>query len=145
MDQLEYVDKALENKQWRAEDLIWVTYIRTKKIYRNKHSALCHRVVNYSPWQLATDCVEVMNGQNSPYEIVKGFINECSLTVEPPSTEDHTDNICLAPDITACNLTGKWNIYDQSMETACISFQRIYIQRQVSHTVLYRNITFFIV
>ena len=126
------------------EDTIWVTDIHTKKIYGNKHCALCHRVVDYSPWQLATDCMEAINGRNSPYEVVKGFINECSLTVEPPSTEDHTDNICLAPDITTCNVTGKWKIYDKSMETACNSFQQIYILRQISRTVIYRNIFCFL-
>ena len=126
------------------EDLIWVTDKRTKKIYGNKHCALCHGVADYSLWQVATDCVEVMNGQNSPNEVVKSFMNKCRLTVEPPSKEDHTDNTCLIPDIMECNVTGQWDVYDQTLETACNSFQQFYIHEILFKTVIYGNIFCFL-
>ena len=126
------------------EDSVWVTDIRTNKIYGNKHCALCHGVEENRQWRLATDCPEAMNGTNSPDEVIEAITNMCGLTVEPPPKEDHMDNFCLRPDITICNVTGQWKVYDQALETACLRFQQPYVHVQLFRTIIYRNIYCFL-
>ena len=142
-------DDALAEKcrgelQSSLEDFIWVTDRRTNKIYNNKHCAVCHGVVDYTPWQIATHCTEALNGQNSPNEVVNRIIDECRLTAVPPSMEDHTDNVCLIPEITQCNVTGQWEVYDQALETACNSFSQIYLEEKLFGTPVYSNVYCFL-
>ena len=126
------------------EDMIWVTDKHTKLIYRNNHCAICHDVVDYIPWKVITDCMEVINGQDSPNEVINTIIDKCRLTLDPPDMMDHTDHLCLIPDITACNVTGQWKVYDPALETACKSFQQIYTAVSLFQTVIYRNIYCFL-
>ena len=126
------------------EDSVWVTDRRTNKIYRNKYCAQCYGVMDYTPWQMATHCTLPVNGTNSPGDVVKSFVERCSLTVVPPNTEDHTNNACLIPDITACNETGLWKVHDQTVYTACNSFQQTYINERLFLTSIFRNIYCFL-
>ena len=101
-------------------------------------------MTDYDQWQLATDCTKVINGTNTPEEVVNSFMDQCSLTVEPPSAEDHKNNICLIPEITTCNVTGQWKVYDKTIETACHSFQQNYVHEQFFRTIIYKNIYCFL-
>ena len=132
------------NQPASIEDLTWVTDKHTNKIYSNKHCALCNGVTEYSLWQIVTNCYETMNGQDSPDEVIKSVLDECELTLEPPSNEDHTDNLCLIPSISTCNVTGQWQLYDEALEAACKDFQQIYVMERPYPTILYRNIYCFL-
>ena len=143
-DESPYAKKCRGRLKTLLKDSVWVTDRQTNKIYANKYCALCHGVVDYNDWQLATSCREPMNGTNSPDEVIKAITDTCGLTMEPPSKEDHMDNICLIPDITTCNVTGQWNVYDKALETACQSFQQPYVYELMFKTTIYRNIYCFL-
>ena len=145
LDQSPLAKKCSGEVKTSLEDSIWVTDRQTNKIYGNKHCAECHGVTDYDQWHLVTDCTEAMNGTDSPDEVVQAFMDQCSLTVKPQNAKDHTDNICIIPDITACNVTGLWKVYDKTIETGCNSFQQTYIYGEnVFKTALYRNVYCFL-
>ena len=131
--------------QSSLEDFTWVTDRRTNKIYNNKHCAECHGVVDYTPWQLSTDCTEAMNGQHSPNEIVNNIIKNCSLVVIPPlSTEEYMSR-CFQPEITKCNMTGNWQTPDKDIENACSSISQNYLETFFGWTTVYKNVYCFFV
>ena len=115
------VDKCSGNHQSSLEDFIWVTDEHTNKIYNNKYCAECHGVVNYTYWQLATDCIDPMNGQMSREDAINRIIDSCSLSVLPPKSID-VHSKCLVG-----NVTGNWRTtYDQALETACNYSSHVY-------------------
>ena len=137
-------DKCSGNLQSYLEDYVWVTDKTTNDIYNNKHCAICNEVRNYSPWQVRTDCTEAMNGHNSPEAAVNYILKECEIIVGPPSMESHSDDICMVPDITQCNVTGQWESHDLALETACNNFNQIYLEEKAWTTVAYRNVCCFL-
>ena len=137
-------EKCSGNIQSSLEDFIWMTDERTNKIYNNRYCAECHGVVNYTYWQLATDCTDPMNGQTSSADAINRIIDSCSLVVLPPKSTDVSTNQCLVPTYTTCNVTGRWRTYDQALETACNQFSQIYILENRYMQVYYRNIYCFL-
>ena len=100
--------KCSGNLQTSLEDFIWVTDERTNKIYNNKYCAECHGVVNYTYWQIATDCTDPMNGQTSRADAINRIIDSCSLAVLPQASTDVRTNQCLVvPTYSMCNVTGR--------------------------------------
>ena len=128
------------------DDIIWVTDKHTNTIFNNKYCAICHGVEDYSPWDIETNCLEVIDGQHSLSSVVTQIIDKCSLTVVPPKNENHINNICLMPEISQCNMTGEWEIYNQSLEQACNSFKQIYVHesKDRSRKVVYGNVFCFL-
>ena len=137
-------EKCSGNLQSSLEDYVWVTDKTTNDIYNNKHCAICNGVKVFTPWKIRTDCTEALNGKKSPEAAVNFILDECGLTVESPSTEDHTDNVCLVPDISQCNVTGRWESHDLALETACNSFNQIYTKENLIATTRYRNVYCFL-
>ena len=139
------VDKCSGNHQSSLEDFIWVTDEHTNKIYNNKYCAECHGVVNYTYWQLATDCIDPMNGQMSREDAINRIIDSCSLSVLPPKSIDVHSNQCLVPKFSTCNVTGNWRTtYDKALETACHNFSQIYIRETRYSAVKFKNVYCFL-
>ena len=141
-------DDPLEEKcsgklQSSIEDFIWVTDNLTSRIYNNQHCAKCHGVNVYTPWPISTDCIEALNGLNSPMDALNYILSNCSLSVVPPSMEVNTGR-CIVPEITHCNFTGEWETYDQALESACNSFSQIYLDESWLPTRIYRNVYCFL-
>ena len=72
------------------------------------------------------------------------ILKECEIIVGPPSMESHSDDICMVPDITQCNVTGQWESHDLALETACNNFNQIYLEEKAWTTVAYRNVYCFL-
>ena len=128
-------------------EISWVTDKHTNTIFNNKYCAICHGVEDYSSWDIETNCLEVIDGQHSLSSVVRQIIDECSLTVVPPKDENHMNNICLMPEISKCNITGEWKIYNQSLEQACNSFKQIYVHEfrdNFPREVVYGNVFCFL-
>ena len=139
------VDKCSGKHQQSLEDFIWATDERTNKIYNNKYCAECHGLVNYTYWQLATDCIDPMNGQTSRADAINRIIDSCSLTVLPPKSIDVRSNRCLVPNFSTCNATGKWRTtYGKALETACNNFSQIYIRETKTFTDHFKNVYCFL-
>ena len=131
------------NVQSSLEDFIWVTDERTNKLYNNKYCAECHGVVNYIKWKVGTDCLVPMDGQKSPTDVINGVISMCSLFVLPPEGTDERVNRCFVSELGTCNVTRKWQNYDQALETACNDFNQIYYQED-GFQAYYKNVYCFL-
>ena len=142
-------DNPLEEKcsgilQSSIEELIWVTDSHTHIIYNNKHCARCHGVTAYTPWLMSTDCMEALNGRNSPIDATNHMISNCCLSVAPPlGMEAHTGR-CFVPEITRCNMTGDVETYDKALESACNSLSQTYLDESKMPLLFYKNIYCFI-
>ena len=139
-------EKCSENRKSSIDDFIWVTDVKTNKIYNNKYCAACHGVVNYTKWQIATDCLMPLDGETSLMNAFNNVINTCTLFNVPPENTDELSNRCFVPDFSTCNETFKWPTYDPSLETACHSFEQLYIHQYLEYGFQYsfRNVYCFL-
>ena len=136
-------EKCSGKNQSSIEDFIWATDNLTRRIYSNEYCAKCHGVDVFTSWLISTDCMEALNGLNSPIDAINHIINNCGLFLEPPSKEDNTGR-CLVPEITQCNVTGVWETYDQALEQACNSINQIYVKEDMYRTHIYKNVYCFL-
>ena len=69
--------------------------------------AACHGVVNYTKWQIATDCLIPLDGGTSLMDAFNNVINTCTLFNNSPGNTDELSNRCFVPDFSTCNETFK--------------------------------------
>lgn len=104
------------------QDVIPVT--DTLKHYQNKHCYFCSGINNTLPllrWNIKTDCNFPLTYQ-TPLSMITG---QCNIVYEPPNfPQSPLPSPCLQVNynISTCNVTGKWLIYNASVELACHSF-----------------------
>ena len=137
-------EMCVGNNQSSFDDFIWVTDKRTNKIYNNKHCAACHGLVNYTKWQIATDCLVPMNGETSAADAFTFVMNKCALFVIPPENTDKNVNRCFMSDINTCNETRKWQSYDLALKSACHSFEQLYYYQENRIQLYFKNVYCFL-
>ena len=137
-------EKCSGNHQSSLNDFMWVTDVHTNKIYNNKYCAACHGVVNFTQWHVATDCLVSMDGQTSLIDALDYVINTCTLFNVPLNNGEEQINRCFVPDFSFCNETGKWQINDPALESACRSFEQLYHHEENSFNYFFRNVYCFL-
>ena len=119
-------------------DIIWVSDTTTSKIYKNRFCAECNGVQNHKPWDLVTDCFDLVVEENYSLKI-SSYPEQC-LFVTPPNKRA-SENVCIAPDISTCNQTGLWDVNDDVTETLCHSNPLLFVEEARGFIAnIYRNI-----
>ena len=103
----------------------WVSERQTGKIYQNQFCATCHGVDPniYVYWGVASDCPEAFNKDNTVD--IDNILLKCpEIILEAPDEVKDTVSKyrCFPPDFSTCNETGLWNTYNESIDSACLSF-----------------------
>ena len=115
----------------------------TNVTYHNKYVASCHKQSNATliPWLHLAVCS--VDAEQTYGQIQRQLQHgECDIIFTPPADYDLSDQRCYNVDISECNVTGKWNFYDQSVEAACNTLNFPYIQPAGKHTppFIYANV-----
>ena len=131
--------KCTGSLQKRFEDFVWVSDAMTNKIYKNRFCAECNGIHRYREWQLGTDCSEILEGDFS-YRDNEVISKPCQLLVTPPVNLDVTSSQCLLYDISECNKTGNWRIFDKGVKEACDVLELPFLRDAVSGIEVYKNI-----
>ena len=112
--------KCTGRLQTTLDDVIWVTDVRTNRIYYNRYCADCHGITNYKEWDLGTNCYAAF--QDDPHTTdLTTLPDSCALTIKPTNTKDAAENLCVLPDIKQCNSSGLWQKYESDIERLCES------------------------
>ena len=133
------VMKCSGKSQETLDDITWVTGTENGKIYKNKFCAECNGVRSFINWDLVSNCHDITNAEKlkSGAIIPKG----CRLFVNPPdSMKDMSTNLCILPSISQCNMTGKWDKYDNYIEEACEAFESPFLKKYLLTSSVYRNV-----
>ena len=125
------------------EEFIWVTDNVNNKIYQNKFCAECHGIVDYTNWHLSTSCTDIFLGSFNSKNVSQ-FPEHCDLVIVPTNHKKVAVNYCLRPDIAECNVTGKWQYYDKTVEEACHTYKQYYLVQESVFTRIYENIFCFL-
>ena len=129
---------SVESKE-TLDDVTWVTGTENGKIYKNKFCAECHGVRNFIKWDIATSCFDILDADSfKPGTLIpKG----CRLSAYPPeSIKDISTNLCVLPTVSQCNVTGKWEKYDNYTEESCAAYELPFLDDTPSTTDVYRNV-----
>ena len=109
------VDKDLET-------MIPVTDLSTELHYRNQYCAICSNQTSFDRirrWKMNTDCEDdVSFTYEKLYEIFKR--RTCNVSFESPTYVPYVS--CTTYEIETCNVSGHWNMYNETLEHACNSF-----------------------
>ena len=125
------------------EGFLWVSDSTTGQIFQNQFCASCHGVQQFVYWRTGIkDCTDPLN-DSLPIEFIFQN-NKCYLMLEEP-TEMHSLSAkyrCFIPDISQCNKTGRWEHFNETINTACNSFYMPLITETPGGTVktVYENI-----
>ena len=133
------IAKCTSSLQNRFEDFVWVSDAMTNKIYKNRFCAECNGIHRYKEWQLGTDCPEILEGDFS-YREKKFISRSCRLLVTPPGKLDVAPSQCLMSDISECNKTGDWRIFDKGMKEACDALDLPFLRDAVAGVEVYKNV-----
>ena len=111
------------------QDHIPVTDIEKTLTFANKYCAECHliREEKLSTWTVTVECQESVFNFKSIDSLLLDInaTNDCYLKFEPVAPHHHKK--CYAG-ISACNVTGKWEIYDNFTEQACQLYTAPFLQ-----------------
>ena len=93
--------------------------------FRNKYCAFCngrYDINTNNKWKLQVHCDEIISLADD--DILDTIVSKkCNILYEPPTTAK-LDACRDWPiyNITSCNITGKWDSYDEYIERACNAF-----------------------
>ena len=128
------------------DDFLWVTDNLSGKIFQNRFCALCHGVKHWTIWKVQTTCLEILT---AGFSNVLDFLlseNNCHIiNVAPEGLELSPENFrCYISQYTSCNLTGKWQQYDNDIAEACLSYTVPFFQLGDQGLTIYKNLFCFL-
>ncbi|KAK6177881.1 hypothetical protein SNE40_012756 [Patella caerulea] len=132
-----YSNQETISNCYNNDSLHW-TYIKpvtdqnTKLTYRNKYCALCNNASDTVGWITETNCRDSNAYGNSvnPEEIYFSVLKSsvCTLSFNSSTAGFPEKRYCFPttpPVYTKCNETGRWEFYDQDVETACLLYTNV--------------------
>ena len=124
MDNIPLHKKCANEDGSTMDDFLWVTDNLSGKIFQNRHCAECHGVKHWTIWKVQTTCLEILT---AGFSNVLDFLlseNNCNIiNVAPEGLELNQEKFrCYIPRFTSCNLTGRWQQYDNEIEEACLLY-----------------------
>ena len=114
------------------------------KIYRNLYCTECNHVSSYTFWDLLISCEYLLDDDHFTQDL-KSIPNHCRWSLKPPSMLDASTRICLRPDIVSCNMTGRWETFNKTVNKLCNIYDLPYIEElELPFTNVYKNVFCFI-
>ena len=117
------------NGSMTLEDHIPLTDVEKTVTFANKYCAECHLVTEdrLATWTVRVECQETVFNFKSIDSLLHDInaTNDCYLKFEPVAPHHHKK--CYAG-ISACNVTGQWQIYDNFTEQACQLYTAPFLQ-----------------
>ena len=124
----EMTKRFCENGGDRLQGIIPVSSSSGDMLFKNKHCAKCHGVVDVVYWNLyiLPDCMHIINEPfANDMEREKAISKTCFLYANPPDNVFSQLVACYTPRfepmVFTCNVTGQWDMYDHELETRCSS------------------------
>ena len=117
----------------RLQDIIPVSSRDGNMLFKNKHCAKCHGVLDVVYWKLyiLPDCLHILDitfaNDREREEVI---LKTCNLLAFPPNISYSESVSCYGPAfgtaISTCNVTGQWDVYDHVLESRCSSMSLYY-------------------
>ncbi|PVD37492.1 hypothetical protein C0Q70_00083 [Pomacea canaliculata] len=113
-----------------------VTDVKTKRTFRNKDCAACHRATSLVTWTREVSCkvFQYVYTARSEVELMRqasaGSHTTCNVLYNPledanllkcTTTASYLSNV-----ISTCNTTGRWEAYDRNIKDGCLKLSDIY-------------------
>ena len=107
-------------------------------VYRNIYCAQCNKAQDLTRWALSITCPRIVNPERSfNFRISSIVQNRCYLVSVPPAKlHGVMRKRCFVPDMSACNVTGNWKLYDEFTERACKTENATFIRFET----VFRNV-----
>lgn len=97
--------------------------------YQNIHCALCNNVskTDIVNWDVSLECLSSTLVPSSMETLIDEVneIPDCNLVYKYPFN-DMSVKECKPPEISECNITGNWKVYDPVKEAACYAYTALY-------------------
>ncbi|PVD37493.1 hypothetical protein C0Q70_00084 [Pomacea canaliculata] len=127
-----------------------VTDLETRRTFRNKDCAACHRATSLVTWSRAVTCqvFQYVFSARSEDDLLRlastGSHTTCDVQYTPPAGASLLKCVgasrYFSEVIATCNTTGRWAAYDSDVEEWCLKYFDIYFRVISTGLRVYQNI-----